>query len=164
MSQSRIGKRCTLGQNVFVGKEVLLGDDVKVQNNVSLFEGVQCEDEVFIGPSVVFTNISNPRATVDRSEAFQPTVVEQGATIGANATIICGITVGAWSFIGAGAVVLNNIPRYALMVGNPARQIGWMSRKGHRLQFEADGTAYCEEEDRTYIREEEAVKLDNEDA
>lgn len=145
MSHCRIGEGSSLGQNVVVGQRVVLGRNVKVQNNVSIYEGVICEDDVFLGPSMVFTNVINPRSAIVRKHAFRQTLVCRGATIGANATIVCGHTIGAFSFIGAGAVVTKDVPAYALMVGNPARQIGWVSEAGHRLQFGADGTATCKE-------------------
>jgi UDP-2-acetamido-3-amino-2,3-dideoxy-glucuronate N-acetyltransferase len=131
MSTAVIGADCVLGQNVFVGNNVVIGNRVKVQNNVSFYEGVQCEDDVFIGPSVVFTNVTNPRAFIEQKEAFQSTMIRKGVTIGANATIVCGIELGEYCFIGAGAVVTKNVPAYALMVGNPARQTGWVDQSGH---------------------------------
>lgn len=137
-----IGENCVIGQNVFVGNKVVIGNGVKVQNNVSLYEGVICEDEVFIGPSAVFTNVINPRSAVDRKQEFRTTRLGKGATIGANATIICGLTIGPYAFIGAGAVVTKDIPAYALVMGNPARQTGWMSEAGEKLEFR-DGVAAC---------------------
>lgn len=133
MSKSVIGEHCTLGQNVFVGANVRIGSNVKIENNVSLYDGVECEDDVFIGPSVVFTNVLNPRAFIDRKDEFKSTVVQQGATIGANATIVCGVTIGMYAMVGAGSVVVDDVPAYALMVGNPARQIGWVSKEGERV-------------------------------
>ena len=138
-----IGENCNLGQNVFVANGVVLGNNVKVQNNVSLYEGVRCEDDVFLGPSMVFTNVINPRSAVNRKGEYLKTVVGKGATIGANATIVCGHDIGAFAFIGAGAVVTKPVKPYALVVGNPARQIGWMSEHGERLHFDEKGEAVC---------------------
>jgi UDP-2-acetamido-3-amino-2,3-dideoxy-glucuronate N-acetyltransferase len=138
-----IGENCNLGQNVFVANGVQLGNNVKVQNNVSIYEGVICEDDVFLGPSMVFTNVYNPRSAVNRKGEYLKTVVGKGATIGANATIVCGYEIGAYAFIGAGAVVTKPVKPYALVVGNPARQIGWMSAHGERLHFDANGEAVC---------------------
>ncbi len=143
MPKAVIGKGCSLGQNVFVANNVVLGNNVKVQNNVSIYEGVICEDDVFLGPSMVFTNVINPRSAVIRKNEYQRTLVKQGATIGANATIVCGYDIGRYAFIGAGAVITKAVPDYALIVGNPGRQIGWMSEQGHRLHFNADGRAEC---------------------
>lgn len=143
MSGAEVGKDCSLGQNVFVASGVKLGDRSKVQNNVSLYEGVTCEDEVFLGPSMVFTNVMNPRSGVNRRGQYSKTLVRKGASIGANATIVCGITIGQYAFIGAGTVVIKDVPDYALMVGNPARQIGWMSAHGERLEFDVAGMATC---------------------
>jgi UDP-2-acetamido-3-amino-2,3-dideoxy-glucuronate N-acetyltransferase len=137
-----IGKNCKLGQNVFVAKGVVLGNNVKVQNNVSIYEGVTCDDDVFLGPSMVFTNVNNPRSAVNRQGEYLKTHVGKGATIGANATIVCGHDIGEYAFIGAGSVVTKNVKPYALMVGNPARQIGWMSEQGERLVF-TEGSATC---------------------
>ena len=150
MASCRIGESCNIGQNVVVSPDVVLGNRVKVQNNVSIYTGVICEDEVFLGPSCVFTNVVNPRSAVNRKNEFAPTRVGKGATIGANATIVCGHNIGAYAFIGAGAVVTKDVPPYALLVGNPARQIGWMSERGCRLQFNADGEAFCEESGEKY--------------
>ena len=143
MSGARIGPSCNIGQNVMIAPGVVLGRQVKVQNNVSIYTGVSCEDDVFLGPSCVFTNVINPRSAVNRKNEWAPTHVGQGATIGANATILCGRLIGAYSFIGAGAVVTKDVPDYALVVGNPARQIGWVSKMGHRLTFDASGLAQC---------------------
>ncbi|NUQ25848.1 MAG: N-acetyltransferase [Saprospiraceae bacterium] len=143
MPGAKLGKGCNLGQNVFVANGVVLGDNVKVQNNVSIYEGVTCEDDVFLGPSMVFTNVYNPRSAVNRKNEYLPTHVGKGATIGANATIVCGIRIGQYAFIGAGAVVNKDVPDHALVVGNPSRQIGWMSRHGERLHFDAEGRATC---------------------
>lgn len=150
MGGSAIGKKCNLGQNVMVASGVILGNNVKVQNNVSLYEGVVCEDDVFLGPSMVFTNIINPRSAIVRRGQYAKTKVHKGATIGANATIVCGHDIGAFAFIGAGAVVTKHIKPYALAVGNPAKQIGWMSEYGHRLHFDANGMAICPESKEKY--------------
>ena len=141
MPEARLGAHCNVGQNVFIASKVVLGAGCKVQNNVSLYEGVVCEDEVFIGPSAVFTNVINPRSAVIRKSEYRMTHVKKGATIGANATIVCGVTIGAYAFIGAGAVVTKNIPDHALVVGNPSKQLGWMSRNGQRLEFDDEGKA-----------------------
>ena len=140
-----IGEHCNLGQNVVVMPGVVLGNNVKVQNNVSIYTGVICEDDVFLGPSMVFTNVINPRSAVNRKEQYKKTLVEKGATIGANATIVCGVTIGQFAFIGAGAVVTKNVAPYSLVVGNPARHTGWMSEYGHRLSFDENGIAVCPE-------------------
>lgn len=150
MGGSVIGKNCSLGQNVFVASSVVLGDGCKIQNNVSLYEGVVCEEEVFLGPSCVFTNVKNPRSSVNRRSEYLSTHVGKGATIGANATIICGISLGAYCFVGAGAVVTCDVPDFALVVGNPAQQIGWMSRRGKRLHFDDEGIAECPISDERY--------------
>ena len=147
---TRIGADCTLGQNVVVGPDVVVGDRCRIQNNVSVYAGVTLEDGVFCGPSCVFTNVYNPRAEVSRKDEFRSTVVRRGATIGANATIVCGHDIGAYAMIGAGAVVTKNVPPYALVVGNPARQIGWVSEYGHRLHFDETGTAQCPETGEKY--------------
>ncbi len=159
-----IGKNCNLGQNVFVANGVILGNNVKVQNNVSLYEGVRCEDDVFLGPSMVFTNVYNPRSAVNRKGEYMKTVVGKGVTIGANATIVCGYDIGAYAFIGAGAVVTKEIKPYALVVGNPARQIGWMSEYGERLKFDENGRATCPGSSDTYLLNPNntVVKLGNE--
>lgn len=151
MSGASIGPLCSLGQNVFVANKVVLGRNVKVQNNVSLYEGVHCEDDVFLGPSMVFTNVFNPRSAVSRKQEYRQTLVRRGATIGANATIVCGVEIGEYAFIGAGAVVTKNVPPYALVVGNPARQQGWMSAHGCKLQFDAQGHARCPESGEEYV-------------
>ena len=143
MGGARIGDNCSLGQNVFVASDVVLGNNVKVQNNVSLYTGVICEDDVFLGPSMVFTNVINPRSAVNRKSDYKKTFVARGVTIGANATIVCGTTIGPYAFIGAGAVVTKDVPSYALIVGNPGRQIGWMSEHGERLVFNEQGVAVC---------------------
>ncbi|MBK7212279.1 MAG: N-acetyltransferase [Bacteroidales bacterium] len=150
MSNCTIGENCNFGQNVVVSPGVVLGKNVKVQNNVSIYTGVICEDDVFLGPSMVFTNVINPRSAVNRKSEYAQTIVRHGASIGANATIVCGHEIGAFSFIGAGAVVTKEVPAYALVVGNPARQTGWMSEYGHRLKFDAEGIAKCPESGETY--------------
>ena len=150
MPHCKIGENCNIGQNVVVSPEVVLGNNVKVQNNVSIYTGVTCEDDVFLGPSMVFTNVINPRSAISRREQYAKTHVGKGATIGANATIICGHNIGKYAFIGAGAVVTKETPDYALVVGNPARQIGWMSEHGHRLHFNSDGIAVCPESKQKY--------------
>lgn len=138
-----IGRDCSLGQNVFVANKVTLGNGVKVQNNVSIYEGVEVEDDVFLGPSMVFTNVMNPRAAVVRKDEYRPTRVCRGATIGANATIVCGVTIGQYAFVGAGAVVTRSVPPFALVTGVPATQLGWMSAHGERLHFDGEGRATC---------------------
>ena len=150
MKGCRIGARCNIGQNVVVSPGVVLGDGVKVQNNVSIYTGVTCEDEVFLGPSCVFTNVINPRSAIVRKAQFRETKVERGASIGANATIVCGHTIGRYAMIGAGAVVTKDVPPYALVVGNPSRQIGWVSAYGHRLTFDVSGFAVCPENGQRY--------------
>ncbi len=150
MSGCRIGERCNLGQNVVVSPGVVLGSNVKVQNNVSIYTGVECEDDVFLGPSMVFTNVINPRSAVIRKEQYKKTIVKKGASIGANATIICGNEIGSFAMIGAGAVITKPVPAYALLVGNPARQIGWVSEFGHRLHFDESGKAICPETGQQY--------------
>ena len=143
MNDCSIGNNCNIGQNVVISPRVVLGNNVKVQNNVSIYEGVVCEDDVFLGPSMVFTNVINPRSFVNRKAEFKKTLVKKGATIGANATIVCGITLGEYSFVGAGAVVTKDVGNYALVVGNPAKQTGWMSEHGQRLIFDTAGNANC---------------------
>lgn len=145
-----IGENCNLGQNVVVSPQVRLGNNVKVQNNVSIYTGVECEDDVFLGPSMVFTNVINPRSAIARKNEYKKTKVGKGATIGANATIVCGNPIGPYAFIGAGAVVTKEVPAYALVVGNPARQTGWMSEFGHRLKFDDSGIAVCPESGHRY--------------
>lgn len=152
-----IGENCSLGQNVYVASHVTLGNNVKVQNNVSIYEGVVCEDDVFLGPSMVFTNVVNPRSAVVRKNEFKKTLVKKGATIGANATILCGIEIGEFAFIGAGAVVTKNINAYALVTGNPAKQTGWMSEAGHKLEFNSAGIAICVDSDQQYKLENGSV-------
>ncbi|MAZ93914.1 MAG: acyltransferase [Bacteroidales bacterium] len=150
MSNCKLGNNCNIGQNVVVSPEVILGNNVKVQNNVSIYTGVICEDDVFLGPSMVFTNIINPRSNVIRRGQYTTTLVKKGASIGANATIVCGHDIGEYAFIGAGAVVTKEIPAYALVVGNPAKHIGWMSEYGHRLEFDNKGFAICQESKEKY--------------
>jgi UDP-2-acetamido-3-amino-2,3-dideoxy-glucuronate N-acetyltransferase len=145
MPSCLIGQHCNIGQNVVISPKVVLGNNVKVQNNVSIYTGVVCEDDVFLGPSMVFTNVTNPRSGVNRRDKYEKTLVKHGATIGANATIICGNTIGRFAFIGAGTVVVKDVSDYALVVGNPGKQIGWMSEFGHRLNFDASGKATCHE-------------------
>ncbi len=152
-----IGERCNIGQNVVISPEVVLGNNVKIQNNVSVYTGVTCEDDVFLGPSMVFTNVTNPRSAVNRRNQYAKTHVGKGATIGANATVVCGHDIGAFAFIGAGAVVTKTIPPYALVVGNPSRQIGWMSEYGHRLHFDKEGFATCPESGERYQLKDGAV-------
>ena len=158
MRGCKIGENCNLGQNVVVSSDVVLGRNVKVQNNVSIYTGVICEDDVFLGPSMVFTNVTNPRSQVNRRVHYQTTLVRRGATIGANATIVCGITLGEFCFIGAGAVVTKDVPPYALVVGNPAGQMGWMSEYGHRLHFDEAGMAVCPESGEKYMLDNQIVK------
>ena len=150
MSHCKIGKNCNLGQNVVVFPEVVLGDNVKVQNNVSIYTGVVCEDDVFLGPSMVFTNVINPRSAISRRNEFKKTLVKKGVSIGANATIVCGNDIGEYAFIGAGAVVVKEVLPYALVVGNPSKQIGWISEYGHRLEFDEKGFARCPESKEEY--------------
>lgn len=150
MEGAVIGPNCNIGQNVVVSPGVFLGRNVKVQNNVSIYTGVVCEDDVFLGPSCVFTNVLNPRSAISRKEGFLKTIVKKGASIGANATIVCGHTIGEYAMIGAGAVITKDVPPYALMIGNPARHSGWVSEYGHRLTFDSDGIAVCPESGDTY--------------
>lgn len=152
-----LGEKCNIGQNVVISPEVILGNNVKVQNNVSIYTGVTCEDDVFLGPSMVFTNVINPRSSVNRRGQYSRTTVKKGASIGANATIVCGNDIGEFAFIGAGAVVTKEIPAYALVVGNPAKQIGWMSEYGHRLIFNEEKIAFCEEGNQYYKLENNIV-------
>lgn len=157
-----IGEYCSLGQNVVVMPEVVLGNNVKVQNNVSIYTGVICEDDVFLGPSMVFTNVINPRSAIVRKHEYRKTLVKKGASIGANATIICGNTIGEYALIGAGAVITKDVQPYALVVGNPGRQVGWVSEYGHRLEFDEKGTAVCPESRQTYrLENEQVIKYGN---
>jgi UDP-2-acetamido-3-amino-2,3-dideoxy-glucuronate N-acetyltransferase len=157
MANCTIGEACNIGQNVVISPDVVLGKNVKVQNNVSIYSGVTCEDDVFLGPSMVFTNVTNPRSAVNRRGQYSRTLVKKGASIGANATIVCGHDIGEYAFIGAGAVVTKTVLPYALVVGNPARQIGWISEFGHRLDFNAQGEAVCSESNEKYNLVEGAV-------
>lgn len=158
MSNCKIGKKCNIGQNVVVSPGVVLGENVKIQNNVSIYEGVTCDDDVFLGPSMVFTNVINPRSAVTRRGQYSRTHVGKGASIGANATIICGHDIGPYALIGAGAVVTKTVPAYALVVGNPAKQLGWVSEYGHRLSFDEVGRALCPETNQEYKLENNTVK------
>lgn len=153
-----IGERCNIGQNVVISPQVVIGNGVKIQNNVSVYTGVVCEDDVFLGPSCVFTNVLNPRSAISRKGQYLPTVVKKGATIGANATIICGHTIGEYALIGAGAVVTKDVPPYALVIGNPSRQAGWVSEYGHRLHFGSNGIATCSESGDKYLLENGCVR------
>ena len=160
MGKSKMGENCSLGQNVFVADNVILGNNVKVQNNVSIYSGVICEDDVFLGPSMVFTNIKNPRSAIVRKGEYTRTLVKKGASIGANATIVCGNDIGCFAFIAAGAVVTKDVPDYALMVGAPAKQAGWMSEYGHKLDFDTNGKAKCPESGEKYVlNNDKVVKL-----
>jgi UDP-2-acetamido-3-amino-2,3-dideoxy-glucuronate N-acetyltransferase len=158
MPGCKIGEGCNIGQNVVVSPKVILGKNVRVQNNVSIYEGVVCEDDVFLGPSMVFTNVINPRSAVSRKHEYMKTLVRKGASIGANATIVCGNEIGEYAFIGAGAVVTKPIPAYALVVGNPAKQIGWMSEYGQHLEFDDKGFALCNESGENYSLKDNKVK------
>lgn len=157
MPNCTIGENCNLGQNVVISPNVILGNNVKIQNNVSIYTGVICDDDVFLGPSCVFTNVTNPRSAINRKDQYAQTRIGKGATIGANATVVCGHDIGAFAFIGAGAVVTKTIAAYALVVGNPAKQVGWMSEYGHRLEFK-DGKAVCSESGQEYILNNNIVK------
>ena len=159
MPACRVGENCIIGQNVFIDNNVSIGNGVKVQNNVSVYNGVIVEDDCFLGPSVVFTNVINPRSFIERKNEFKKTLVKKGASIGANATILCGIEIGAYSLIGAGAVVVENVPGFALMVGNPARQVGWVSIDGNKLNFDESGVAICPSTGRNYKIVDRIVKL-----
>lgn len=158
MPGCRIGKNCNLGQNVVVSPQVTLGNNVKVQNNVSIYTGVVCEDDVFLGPSMVFTNVINPRSAIARKNEYKQTIVRRGASIGANATVVCGNEIGEYAMIGAGAVVTKAVPAFALVVGNPARQLGWISEYGHRLEFDSSGMATCQESGQQYVLANNIVK------
>lgn len=157
MSNCTLGEGCNIGQNVVVSPRVILGNNVKVQNNVSIYTGVTCDDDVFLGPSMVFTNVINPRSAINRRDQYAKTHVGKGASIGANATIVCGHDIGAFAFIGAGAVVTKNVPAFALVVGNPARQLGWVGEYGHRLTFNDQGIAVCPESQQEYQLENNTV-------
>lgn len=154
-----VGDHCTIGQNVFIADGVVLGNNVHIQNNVSVYEGVICEDDVFLGPSMVFTNIKNPRSAVPRKGQYITTLVRKGATIGANATVVCGVEIGAYALVGAGAVVTKNVPPYALIMGNPARQTGWVSAFGHRLNFNEAGEAFCSESGERYRLKNQTIEI-----
>jgi len=158
MPMAVLGDGCNIGQNVFIASQVVLGKNCKVQNNVSLYEGVECGDDVFLGPSAVFTNVINPRSAVSRKSEYQKTIIKDGASVGANATIVCGVKIGSYAFVGAGAVIINDIPDYAVVVGNPSRQIGWMSRKGQKLIF-ANGKAKCCQSGEEYVMYEGRCSL-----
>jgi UDP-2-acetamido-3-amino-2,3-dideoxy-glucuronate N-acetyltransferase len=158
MANCKIGDKCNIGQNVVISPEVVLGKNVKIQNNVSIYTGVTCDDDVFLGPSCVFTNVINPRSGVNRRGQYDKTHVGLGASIGANATIVCGHDIGKFAFIGAGAVVTKHVPDYALLVGNPAKQIGWMSEYGQRLEFDENGKAVCGESQQNYLLENNTVR------
>ena len=159
MSGCVIGQNCNIGQNVVISPDVVLGDNCKIQNNVSVYTGVRCEQDVFLGPSMVFTNVINPRAAVSRKDEYRPTLLKRGCSVGANATIVCGHTLGAYCLIGAGSVVTKDVPDFALMVGNPARRIGWVSRHGEKLQFDAQGLAVCPATGEKYRLQDGAVSL-----
>ncbi|MDC0539179.1 N-acetyltransferase [Flavobacteriaceae bacterium] len=158
MTNSVVGENCNIGQNVVISPDVILGSNVKVQNNVSIYTGVVCEDDVFLGPSMVFTNVINPRSAVNRRNDYMPTIVKKGASIGANATIVCGNDIGKFSFIGAGAVVTKEVQDYSLVVGNPSKHIGWVSEYGHRLKFNDNGIGICIESNQEYLLEKNRVK------
>ena len=157
MKDAVLGNDCNLGQNVVISPRVTLGNNVKVQNNVSIYTGVICEDDVFLGPSMVFTNIVNPRSAVERKNKYLKTLVQKGASIGANATVVCGNTIGSFAMVGAGAVITKDVANYALVVGNPAKQIGWVSEYGHRLEFDESGKATCDESGQEYLLENDEV-------
>lgn len=159
MTNSKIGENCNIGQNVVISPGVTIGNNVKVQNNVSIYTGVICDDDVFLGPSMVFTNVINPRSAINRKDQYLKTRVCKGVSIGANATIVCGNDIGEYAFIGAGAVVTKSVLPFALVVGNPAKQIGWVSENGHRLNFNADGIAICKESNQKYRLENNTVNL-----
>jgi len=158
MSSCAMGEGCNLGQNVVISPDVILGNNVKIQNNVSIYTGVICEDDVFLGPSMVFTNVINPRSAINRKNQYAKTTVKIGASIGANATIVCGNDIGQYAFIGAGAVVTKDIPNFALVVGNPSKQIGWVGEYGHKLEFNDNGIAICKESKQEYKLENNTVK------
>lgn len=158
MAGCEIGRVCNIGQNVVISPGVKIGNNVKIQNNVSVYTGVICEDDVFLGPSCVFTNVTNPRSFISRKDEFKTTAVKRGASIGANATIVCGHTIGEYALVGAGAVVTKDIPPYSLWTGNPARQTGWISKAGHRLHFDSEGKARCPETGEEYLIKDNIVK------
>jgi len=158
MGKVVMGENCNLGQNVVISPDVVFGNNVKVQNNVSVYTGVVCEDDVFLGPSMVFTNVMNPRSAVNRKNEYKKTIVKKGATIGANATIVCGINIGEYAFVGAGTVVIREVKPYAMLVGNPARQIGWMSEQGEKLKFDNEGKATCSLSGDQYVLNNNTVK------
>lgn len=158
MADCVIGADCNIGQNVVVSPQVKLGRGVKVQNNVSIYTGVECEDEVFLGPSCVFTNVINPRSAIVRKDQYKPTLVKKGASVGANATIVCGHVIGAYAMVGAGSVITKDVPDYALVVGNPAKQTGWVSEYGHKLHFNEKGEALCPESGQKYMLEKGVVQ------
>ncbi len=162
MAPCQIGKKCNIGQNVVIAPHVIIGNNVKIQNNVSVYTGVICEDDVFLGPSCVFTNIKNPRSEVNRRGEYETTLLKKGVTIGANATIVCGITLEEYAFVGAGAVVTKSFPAFALIVGNPAKQIGWMSKHGHKLHFDKEGIAICPQSGLKYQLNNRKVSFLNE--
>lgn len=157
MPTCRVGERCNIGQNVYIDNNTIIGNGVKIQNNVSVYNGVVIEDDVFLGPSMVFTNVINPRSTIERKDEFRKTLVRRGASIGANATILCGVEIGAYAMIGAGAVVVKNVPAYAVVAGNPARQQGWVSEYGMKLHFDASGQATCSQTGERYSLKEGSV-------
>lgn len=161
MGSAVIGSNCNIGQNVFIADGVKIGSNNKIQNNVSIYNGVECEDDVFLGPSMVFTNVLNPRSAVNRKEEYKRTLIKKGASIGANATIICGIEIGAYAMIGAGAVVTKDVKDFELLVGNPAKQIGWVSEYGNKLQFDENGIAFCTHTSSKYLLNEGKVVKDN---
>ena len=160
MSKSKIGSNCNIGQNVVISPNVIIGNNVKIQNNVSVYTGVVCEDDVFLGPSMVFTNVINPRSQIVRKGSYESTLVKRGASIGANATIICGTTIGIFALVGAGSVITKNVKNYALVVGNPGKQIGWISEYGNNLKFNNEGTALCTEtKEKSILKNNEVIKL-----
>lgn len=160
MSHCVIGTSCNIGQNVVISPQVILGNNVKIQNNVSVYTGVECEDDVFLGPSMVFTNVLNPRSAINRKEQYSKTIVQKGASIGANATVVCGNTIGKYALVGAGAVITKSLPDYSLWVGNPAKQIGWVSEYGHRLHFDDNNIAICPESGQQYeLRENKVTEI-----
>ncbi len=161
MGSAKIGNACNIGQNVYVDQNVIIGNGVKIQNNVSVYANVTVEDDCFLGPSMVFTNVINPRAFIERKSEFLPTTVKKGCSIGANATIVCGVTLGQYSFIGAGAVITKDVPDFALMVGVPAKQIGWVSKNGHKLEFNSNGRANCPSTNEKYLLNQHTVSIDH---